>query len=81
MGFGTAPVMGELLGYARVSTGEQDTALQVDALRKAGCYKVFTDTDSGARWWCGAWIGWAVRSGTSSLRCRSSRTRGWALGH
>lgn len=48
MGFDTVPVMGELLGYARVSTGEQDTALQVDALEKAGCYKVFTDTVSGA---------------------------------
>ena len=40
--------MGELLGYARVSTGEQDTALQVDALQQAGCYKVFIDTVSGA---------------------------------
>lgn len=25
-----------LIGYARVSTAEQDTALQTDALRKAG---------------------------------------------
>ena len=48
MGFDTVPVMSELLGYARVSTGAQDTALQVDALQKAGCYKVFTDTVSGA---------------------------------
>lgn len=48
MGFGTVRVMGELLGYARVSTGEQDTALQVDALEQAGCFKVFTDTVSGA---------------------------------
>lgn len=47
MGFGTVRVMGELLGYARVST-EQDTALQVDALEQAGCFKVFTDTVSGA---------------------------------
>ena len=47
-GFGTVRVMGELLGYARVSTREQDTALQVDALQQAGCYKVFTDTVAGA---------------------------------
>lgn len=48
MGFGTVRVMGESLGYARVSTGDQDTALQVDALEQAGCLKVFTDTVSGA---------------------------------
>ena len=38
-----------LIGYARVSTAEQDTALQVDALRKAGCERVFEDTASGAK--------------------------------
>jgi DNA invertase Pin-like site-specific DNA recombinase len=37
-----------LIGYARVSTAEQDTALQTDALRKAGCERVFEDTVSGA---------------------------------
>lgn len=40
--------MGELLGYARVSTAEQDVALQVDALTAAGCAKVFVDVGSGA---------------------------------
>lgn len=38
-----------LVGYARVSTGDQSLQLQVDALEKAGCVKVFTDVASGAR--------------------------------
>jgi DNA invertase Pin-like site-specific DNA recombinase len=37
-----------LIGYARVSTHEQTSALQQDALTKAGCGKIFTDTASGA---------------------------------
>ena len=44
--------MGHLLGYARVmsvSTDEQDVALQTDALAAAGCYRVYTETASGAR--------------------------------
>jgi len=42
-------VVGELLGYARVSTTVQDPALQHDALRAAGCRWVWTDTASGSR--------------------------------
>lgn len=38
-----------LIGYARVSTVEQDTALQTDALREAGCERIFNDTVSGAK--------------------------------
>jgi DNA invertase Pin-like site-specific DNA recombinase len=38
----------KLLGYARVSTLEQNAALQHDALAAAGCWKVFTDHVSGA---------------------------------
>ncbi|WP_220725902.1 recombinase family protein [Arthrobacter cheniae] len=36
------------MGYARVSTTDQDAALQVDALNTAGCYRVFVDTISGS---------------------------------
>ena len=38
-----------LLGYARISTDQQDHALQLDALRAAGCEKVFVETGSGTR--------------------------------
>jgi len=45
---GTVRVMAHLLGYARVSTTEQNPDLQVDELTAAGCWKVWTDRASGA---------------------------------
>ncbi|MEO9459879.1 MAG: recombinase family protein [Lentilitoribacter sp.] len=37
------------IGYARVSTAEQSTASQIEALKQADCEKIFVETASGAR--------------------------------
>lgn len=58
-----------LIGYARVSTQEQDTALQLDALHRLGCSTIFQEKKSGAS-----------RRGREELaRCLASLTRGDTL--
>lgn len=45
----TAPTAtGALIGYARVSTTDQDVAAQTDKLTAAGCTRIFPETASGA---------------------------------
>ena len=43
----TTPGSGQRISYARVSTRYQDLALQLDALERAGCARVFQAVGSG----------------------------------
>jgi len=58
-----------LIGYARVSTQDQDTALQLDALARLGCEVVYEEKGSGA-----------TRKGRKELaRCLASLRKGDTL--
>lgn len=41
--------MGHKIGYARVSTADQDPQLQLDALAAEGCLKAYKDVATGTK--------------------------------
>jgi predicted site-specific integrase-resolvase len=45
----TPPMAADRIGYARLSTRDQNLDLQLDALKKAGCDRIYEDTISGTK--------------------------------
>ena len=41
--------MSNVIGYARISTTSQNLDAQIDALKRTGCAKTFTDKESGIK--------------------------------
>jgi len=67
--------VGLLVGYARVATRDEDSGRQIDALKSAGCQRVFTDEGSGPlpeRPGLGNLLA-EVRSGDTVVVCRLDR--------
>ena len=43
------PTAGKMIGYARVSTEDQELRLQIDALERAGCWNIYKEHRSATR--------------------------------
>jgi hypothetical protein len=56
-----------LIGYARVSSNDQDTAAQVAALKAAKCERIYGEQASGGRGSCCTCARWWQSNGTRPL--------------
>lgn len=43
------PLVGKLIGYARVSTADQSLRMQIDALERAGCWNIYKEHASASK--------------------------------